>query len=137
MAAEEQIRRTIAQFAQYLDERRFAEWGELFTQDGVFQHLTGRGAILAFMRGGELATMPDLFRKHVTTNLVITLGEDAAHVESDLVLHERLGQQAWILRMGKYIDDMVPGPGGRWLFARRQLEWTANGLDKWAAGQGD
>jgi len=137
MAAESQIRRTIARFAQYLDERRFAEWSELFTQDAVFQHLTGRGAILAFMRAEELATMPDLFRKHVTTNLIITLGANEAHVESDLVLHERLGKQPWILRMGKYIDDMVPGPGGRWLFASRQLEWTANGLDKWDAGQGD
>jgi hypothetical protein len=137
MAAESQIRRTIAQFAQYLDERRFAEWSELFTQDAVFLHLTGRSEILAFMRGGELATMPDLFRKHVTANLVITLGEHDAHVESDLVLHERLGRQPWILRMGKYIDDMVPGPGGRWLFASRQLEWTANGLDKWDAGRGD
>jgi hypothetical protein len=137
MSADNQIRRTIAQFSQYLDERRFLEWSELFTERATFQHISGRAAILAFMRGEELATMPDLFRKHVTTNLIITFGDDEACVESDLVLHERLGKGPWILRMGKYVDRLAPSPDGRWLFADRQLSWTANGLDKWDAGKGE
>ena len=136
MSADQQIRRTIAQFAQYLDERRFVEWSELFTADATFQQLAGRGSILAFMQADELATMPDLFRKHVTTNLIITTLAAAATAESDLILHERLGSGPWILRMGKYTDRLVRAHGGRWLFADRQLAWTANGLDNWRAGEG-
>ncbi len=137
MTAEHEIRRTIAEFAQYLDERRWVEWSELFTEQATFQHLSGRAAILAFMQGEELATMPELFRKHVTTNLVITISDADAQVDSDLVLHERLGEGPWILRMGRYTDVLVPVAGGRWRFSDRQLAWTANGLDRWDAGQGD
>jgi hypothetical protein len=137
MTADAEIRRAIAQFAQYLDERRWVEWSGLFTEQATFQHVSGRAAILAFMRAGELATMPDLFRKHVTTNLVITITDTGARVESDLVLHERLGPGPWIMRLGRYTDAMVPAAGGRWQFSDRQLAWTANGLDRWEAGQGD
>ena len=56
---------------------------------------------------------------------------------SDLILHERLGTGPWILRMGRYTDRLVPAPDGRWLFADRQLTWTANGLDTWRAGESD
>lgn len=137
MTADSQIRRTIAQFAQYLDERRFVEWSELFTEDATFQHLSGRAEILAFMQGDELGTMPDLFRKHITANLIISATEAEAAVESDLILHERLGTGPWILRHGKYTDRLVPAADGRWRFADRQLRWTANGLDVWRAGEGD
>jgi SnoaL-like domain len=124
----DQIRRTIAQFAHYLDERRWAEWGELFTDDATILHLSGRSSILAFMQAEELGTMPDLFRKHDTTNLIITSSGTEAAVVSDLILHE------WLLRMGKYTDRLVPAPDGRRLFADRRLAWTANGLDTWRAG---
>ena len=33
----EAIRRLIALYGQLLDSKRFAEWGELFTPDAVFQ----------------------------------------------------------------------------------------------------
>jgi len=123
---EGEIRRTLAEFGQYLDERRFDEWAALFTEEATFQHLTRRSEILAFMLQDELATIPELFRKHDTTNIVITLNGDQAHVESDLVLVERLGDNPWDFRFGKYIDEMVRED--RWLFANRQLLWTANGL---------
>jgi hypothetical protein len=141
MSADSQIRRTIAQFGQYLDERRFAEWAALFTEDAAFQHLTGgRAEIQAHMETEELARLPELYRKHAAVNPIIDIGNGAAHAETDLVLYERLGAGPWILRMGKYTDDLVPGPDGPdgpWLFANRQLAWTANGLDRWQAGEGD
>jgi 3-phenylpropionate/cinnamic acid dioxygenase small subunit len=135
MNDEAEIRRTLAEFGQYLDERRFDEWSQLFAEDAIFMRLQRRDAIRSFMLGEELATMPELFRKHVTSNLVIKLEGDRAHVESDLVLFERLGGGPWILRFGKYIDDMVRDVD-RWRIQERQLSWTANGLDVHRAGEG-
>jgi 3-phenylpropionate/cinnamic acid dioxygenase small subunit len=126
LSDEGEIRRTLAEFGQYLDQRRFEEWAALFTEDATFQHLERRQVILDFMLTEELATIPELFRKHDTTNVVITLSGDTAHVESDLVLFERLGNRPWEFRFGKYIDEFVRED--RWLFANRQLHWTANGL---------
>jgi 3-phenylpropionate/cinnamic acid dioxygenase small subunit len=127
MSDEDGIRRTLAAFGQCLDERRFDEWSQLFLEDAVFLHLRGRATILKFMLGEELATIPELFRKHVTENAIITVDGDRAHVESDLVLFERLGEGSWVFRFGKYLDEMTLHDG-RWLFAERQLVWTANGL---------
>ena len=128
MSAEESIRRSIAAFGQYLDERRFEEWSSLFTEDAVFQHVRTRSEILAFMLGEELATIPELFRKHLTSNLIIDVNGNKAHVESDLVLFERMGELPWVFRFGKYLDDMVC-IGEQWLFQNRQLVWTADGLE--------
>lgn len=135
MNDEGEIRRTIAEFGQYLDERRFEDWSQLFTEDATFEGRKDRSAILALILGAELATMPALFRKHVTSNVIINLDGDKANVVSDLVLFERLGDGPWIFRFGKYVDDMVRS-GGRWLFMERQLSWTANGLDVHVAGEG-
>jgi 3-phenylpropionate/cinnamic acid dioxygenase small subunit len=126
---EGEIRRTIAEYCQYMDERRFEEWSRLFAEDARFQTTRQRGAILSLILGEELATVPDLFRKHVATNLIIDLDGDSAHVVSDLVLFERHDGGPWILRFGKYADKMVR-QGKRWLFQERQVIWTANGLEE-------
>ncbi len=54
----EGIRRTASEFCMFLDERRFKEWSEVFTEDGRFGHLESRAAILALIEGDELATYP-------------------------------------------------------------------------------
>jgi hypothetical protein len=124
---EESIRRTLARFCHYLDERRFAELSDLFVPDGRFGRATGRSAILAMMTRGGLASSSDLFRKHLTGNVVIELEDDIAAVDSDLVLFERRGEQPWELRFGAYRDTLTRVEH-QWLFAARQLTWTANGL---------
>jgi hypothetical protein len=121
------IRDTHARFCQYLDERRFGEWSELFALDGTFQGTVGRAEILAAIERGGLARRPRLLRKHVTANFIIGLDGDRARVESDLVLYEREGEGEFLVRLGKYTDRMVR-TDGRWLFENRDLEWTANPL---------
>ncbi len=113
------IRNTHARFCQYLDERRFEEWSRLFAVDGEFQGIRGRARILDEIRKGGLATRPELFREHITANLIIVLDGDRATVESDLVLLERWGEDPWIFRTGKYTDAMVRD-GDEWLF----VLWT-------------
>jgi hypothetical protein len=124
-----EIRNAHARFCQYLDERRFEEWSRLFTLDGEFQGIHGREQILAEILTGGLARRPELFRKHLTGNLIVELDGDNATVESDLLLLDREGDGPSIFRTGKYSDRMVRGVDGRWLFACRRLEWTTNPID--------
>jgi 3-phenylpropionate/cinnamic acid dioxygenase small subunit len=120
LSADDQIRRTFAEFCQYLDDRRFEDWANLFTEDAVFNRLTTRAAILSMIQGAELASEPDLSRKHVITNSIIDVDGDEAHAKSDLVMYDRHGDGPWTIRMGKY-DDRLVRQGDRWLLANRQL----------------
>jgi hypothetical protein len=124
---EAMIRDTHARFCQYLDERRFVEWSELFAPEGTFQGIRTRDEILAAIERGGLARRPELLRKHITANFIIGLDGDRADVESDLILYEREGEGEFLIRTGKYTDRMVR-EGERWLFENRDLEWTANAL---------
>jgi 3-phenylpropionate/cinnamic acid dioxygenase small subunit len=62
MTDEDQIRNLLAAFSQHLDARRFKEWSETFTEDGVFGTRRGRAAIYEGILGGELARYPELLR---------------------------------------------------------------------------
>jgi hypothetical protein len=125
MNAAEEIRRTLAEFGRYLDERRFVELSELFCEDGSFGQTTGRAEILSEMLGGPLATKPELFRKHATVNSTIVVSDASAEVTSDLLLFERWGEGPWDFRFGRY-EDSFRQVKERWLIERRQLLWTAN-----------
>jgi len=126
LSDELEIRNTQARFCQYLDERRFEEWSQLFTVDGDFQGTLGREAILSGISVGGLARRPELFRAHMVGNHVIEIAGDTAHVESNLLMAERDGNGDLIFRAGKYFDQMVRDSDGKWLFAQRLLDWTMN-----------
>lgn len=128
MSTQDEIRRTLAEFGRFLDERRFAEWSELFDEDAIFGETRGRAAILARMLEGELATKPELFRKHATVNSTIVVDGDRATAVSDLLLFERGPDDQWLMRFGLYEDTLLQA-GARWLIQRRQLSWTANPID--------
>jgi ketosteroid isomerase-like protein len=124
MTDEDQIRNTLARFCQTLDDRRFKDWSDTFTEDGVFGRSTGRAAILSMIEKGELATMPELRRKHTVTNSIITVQGDTADAVSDLAMYDRLGDDApWIVRVGRYTDRLARQADGSWLFTHRTLEW--------------
>jgi hypothetical protein len=125
MTVEEEIRRTLAEFGRYLDERRFVEWSELFCEDGGFGDTKGRAQILSDMERGQLGTEPELFRKHATVNSTITVNGETATAISDMLLFERWGEGPWDFRFGRY-EDTLRKVDDRWLFEHRQLLWTAN-----------
>jgi ketosteroid isomerase-like protein len=128
VSSQDEIRRTLAEFGRFLDERRFTEWSELFTDEATFGETAGRATILAKMLEGELATQPELFRKHATVNSTILVEGDHATAVSDLLLFERETDGAWLMRFGLY-EDTLRQVGDRWLIQRRQLSWTANPID--------
>jgi enamine deaminase RidA (YjgF/YER057c/UK114 family) len=124
MTDEDIIRNTVARYSHCLDDRRFKEWSETFTEDGVFGSRNGRAAIYENILGGELATMPHLQRRHIVTNLEILVHGAEADAISDLLMYDKLGDAPWTLRVGRYYDKLRRQPSGDWLFAERRLEWT-------------
>jgi 3-phenylpropionate/cinnamic acid dioxygenase small subunit len=123
MSDEDRIRNTLAAFCQLLDDRRFEDWARTFTEDGVFGREHGRAEILRMIQGGELATRPELRRKHTVTNAIIEVRGDRAEATSDLVMFDRVGDAPWTIRVGRYHDTLARQPDGAWLFTSRRLEW--------------
>ena len=119
------IRNIVARYSHCLDDRRFQEWSETFTEDGVFGARIGRSAIYENILGGELATIPELQRRHIVTNLEIMVHGDEADAVSDLLMYDKRGGGDWTLRVGRYYDTLRRQPDGTWLFSVRRLEWIA------------
>jgi SnoaL-like domain len=128
MDAEAGIRRTIALACQYLDDRRFREFADLFTVaavDGsanVSGHMSGREQVYERFSRGELALRPELRRRHLVTNVNIDAGADSAHVVSDLVMFDLAEDGSYETRVGRYHDDLAL-VAGQWLLRERRLEW--------------
>ena len=115
----EAIRRLMAIYAQLLDSKRIAEWGQLFTEDAVFsvwgQTWRGRAAIEAGIGGMQ----PELPGKHVILTPVIDLkAPDRALVWTDLSAFASTQDGISVATIGRYHDELVKG-GGRWRIARR------------------
>jgi hypothetical protein len=124
MTDEDVIRNTVARYSHCLDDRRFKEWSETFTEDGVFGSRNGRSAIYQNILGGELNTIPELQRRHIVTNLEVLVHGEEADAISDLLMYDKLGDAPWTLRIGRYYDKLRRQPDGDWLFSERRLEWT-------------
>jgi SnoaL-like domain len=118
----DQIRNTLARFCQYLDDRRFVEWSQTFAEDGRFGERVGRDTILKWIQGAELATRPELKRKHAVMNASVEIHGDRARSESDLVMFDQVGDGPWSIRVGRYTDELVRQPNGEWLFSTRNLK---------------
>jgi 3-phenylpropionate/cinnamic acid dioxygenase small subunit len=121
---EEQIRRTLSQFCVYLDERRFREWCEIFTEDAELFSYHGRQEIYDWISNDELARVPDLVRKHTLHNILLEIDGDRATGTADLVMFDKYAGAPWKILTGKYTDEFVRD-GDRWLIAKRQLVLTA------------
>ena len=115
----EAIRRLMAIYAQLLDSKRIAEWGQLFTEDAVFsvwgQTWRGRAAIEAGIGGMQ----PELPGKHVILTPVIDLkAPDRALAWTDLSAFSSAKEGISVATIGRYHDELVK-QAGRWRIARR------------------
>ena len=116
------IRNTIARNNQYLDDRRYEDCARTFAEDGSIAGHQGRTAILEFMHSQGLGANPQLQRRHVVTNIAIEVAGNVAHVDSDLLVYDKLGSEPWKLAaVGRYADQLTRQSDGNWLFAKRQL----------------
>ena len=121
MTDDERILRTLAEYCQFLDSRRFDEWVALFTEDGTWDRHVGREAIRNSILGGQLAKQPELHRKHMGMNAAVTVSGDEARASSDYVMFDAMGNGPWaVAGWGRYQDRLVRR-GERWLFAERKF----------------
>src|SRR5512145_3100246 len=103
LESHEAIRRLMAIYAQLLDSKRIAEWGELFTQDAVFQvwGQTWRGR--AEIEAGIGGMQPEFPGKHIVLTPVIDLeSPDRARVWTDLSAFASSNEGISIATIGRY-----------------------------------
>ena len=118
---EEAIRRTIGGYCQRLDDGRFDEWAELFTEDArlvlMGRVTTGRDAIRRYME----TVQPDGSRgMHVTTNSLIDVDGDAATAATDYLFVRPAPEGMAIIAAGRYLDELVRDGTG-WRFRVRTI----------------
>jgi hypothetical protein len=119
----EAIRRLIAIYGQLIDSKRLKEWGDLFTEDGVFrvwgQTYSGREEIVREIGGMQ----PDVPGKHVVLQPVIDfLASDRARCWTDLLGIGSSESGISIVTLGRYHDDLLRSASdGHWRIYRRVL----------------
>ena len=118
----DEIRNTIARFAQCLDDRRFREFSETFAENGAFGERKGRQAIYDWISTAELATRPELKRKHAIVNVIVEVDGDRASSTSDLVMFDQVADGPVTIRTGRYTDELARQGDGRWLITLRNLK---------------
>jgi hypothetical protein len=123
---QESIRRVLAEFIQLRDDKRFAEWVQLFTENGTFEygshHLVGRPAIREHV---ETLLRNDR-GKHVCVNSIIDVSGDTASVSSDFLKvnpsNDGSGAIGYVVgTMGRYVDHFVR-QDGKWKIAGRRVD---------------
>lgn len=131
---EEQVRRTLAGYSQYLDDGDFERWIELFTEDArlLFAGRTtvGRPAIRRYM---EQVQPPESRGKHITANILVDVDGDTATAHTDyLFVRNATGEGLVLVATGRYRDDLIRD-GDRWRFRQREISL----LGPLAEGAGD
>ncbi|HEX8969453.1 MAG TPA: nuclear transport factor 2 family protein [Chloroflexota bacterium] len=127
MSQAEEVRRLLALYCVYLDDRRYEEWSHLFSDDAVWalggREYRGPAQIKAYM-DNLLRERPLRRTKHLNTNLIIDLeGGEGGTVSSDFAMLAREGEAPWtIASFGRYSDRVVRRADGRgWQFTERRL----------------
>jgi hypothetical protein len=120
---EDEIRHTLASYAQHNDDRNAVAWSELFAEDGRFvpggAEYVGRPAIRGFI-DTHYANTPDRQTKHLCGLPVISIDGDSATAASDVLYYDRHGASSWrIAGINHYADRLVRS-GDRWLFLERR-----------------
>jgi hypothetical protein len=119
------IEQLYARYNHAIDGCDAESWAATFTPDGVFQHFTGREALVGFvkqwcekMNGGN--------RRHWNTNLRITPTTEGASGTVLLMLLDAGVKPASIVSTGTYNDTLVRTPEG-WRFKTRMIKSDAPG----------
>ena len=122
----EGIRRTLAAYCQLLDDGRFDEWVDTFTEDVAFAVMgrtyRGREAVRGFV---EPTQGPDARGRHVLSEPLIdvepaggraTVATDYCFVSRDLA----------VLSAGRYHDVLVRDTDGAWRIAAREIVFVGD-----------
>ena len=118
------IRRLLAMYCQLLDDGRFDEWIELFTEDIEFvvmgMHKHGHADLRGFIEPSQQA---DARGKHMISEPWIRLESGtAASATTDFAW---VSKQGVVGQAGRYHDRIVKHDD-RWRFQRREIVFTGD-----------
>ncbi|MEZ5245737.1 MAG: nuclear transport factor 2 family protein [Acidimicrobiales bacterium] len=121
---ESEIRKLLAKYCQLLDDGRFDEWIELFTDDIEFvvmgMHKHGHAEVRGFIEPSQQA---DARGKHMISEPWIEIESAAdATATTDFAW---VSKQGAVGQSGRYHDRIV-NQNGRWRFQRREIVFTGD-----------
>jgi 3-phenylpropionate/cinnamic acid dioxygenase small subunit len=118
-----EIRRTLAEYCQLLDDGRFDEWSQLFADDVTFavmgQVLHGRDAVRGMIEPTQQA---DARGRHMLSEPLIDVDGETARVTTDFCF---VSKELTVLAAGRYHDVLVHD-GARWRFAAREIVFVGD-----------
>ncbi|WP_153505139.1 nuclear transport factor 2 family protein [Cumulibacter manganitolerans] len=125
-----------ARYCQLLDDGRWAELAELFTEDGAFVGLStarGRADLVEFFSGLAAGGLTAWW--HFSANETIDLDGDAATGATWLYQPCVVDGEAHVAA-GRYTDRMVRCADGRWRFTERKVSffWWVPADQAWDRG---
>ena len=132
-----EIQQLRARYCQYLDDGRWEELVDLFTEDGTFAGLStarGRSDLLEFFPGLQKGSLTSWW--HFSANETIDLNGDTATGETWL-LQPCVVEGAAQIAAGRYSDRMVRSQDGTWRFEQRRVTffWWSDLTEGWDAGR--
>jgi hypothetical protein len=121
------IRRTLALYSRFNDEKVSTDWSELWTEDGAVTDRSGtyvgRADIKRFVDGINEAN-PDRDTLHFCANAVIALNGDTAQAHTDIVFVARPTNPSgsWAVGSINHYTDRLARRGSDWLFEDRRID---------------
>jgi hypothetical protein len=124
LLAREAIRELLAEYCFLLDGYELIPLATLFEPGGSWisrnGEATGRDAIADFLSRLVPPPGPGARRKHLTTNIIISIDGQSADVKSNFLVIRDTPAGPAVAVAGTY-RDIVVRSGGQWLFRRREL----------------
>ena len=118
MSAEQEIRTTLATYCQRLDDGRFDDWVEVFSDDVVFAVMgrvgRGRQAVRDLIEPYQQAENRG---RHLLSEPLIHVDGDSAVVTTDYAF---VSKDLTVSSSGRYHDRFVHD-GERWLISEREI----------------
>ncbi len=126
-----------ARYCQHLDDGRWDELAELFTEDGAFVGLStarGRGELRTFFAGLQEGPLTAWW--HFSSNETLELDGDLATGDTWLLQPCVVDGQSQ-MAAGRYTDRMVRCPDGAWRFEERKVRffWWTDLEQGWDGGR--
>jgi SnoaL-like domain len=126
------IQQVLAEYCHAIDESRFEDFEELFTEDAV---VTARLAGTIYRGPSEIrafleAQPPEMRGLHVTVNPNIEVDGPDGRVRADFFVIVPRGEGVVVGAWGRY-RDRLRYENGRWLFRERRIEtqWRLSDID--------
>ena len=125
-----QIRDLYADYAWTLDERRYDQWLQCFTEDGVvegpnFGRHAGHQELQQFIVKYKATT--HMFQvRHVISNIKVDIQGDSATGSCYVINYRTHRGRTELSAIGGHRDKLRK-VNGRWLFAERQVFWDLSG----------